>query len=66
VQASLTGPRETPKRGRPKGKSILKGKKLAPKFRGPNGETWVGRGAQPVWLREPIKKGRKLKLYDRR
>lgn len=25
---------------------------LAPKYRGPNGETWSGRGRQPNWLTE--------------
>ena len=63
--ASLTGYNDTPKRGRPAGrKSTLKGKKVAPKYRGPNGETWAGRGAQPVWLRELIKKGRKLESFS--
>jgi DNA-binding protein H-NS len=41
----------------------LKGKKIAPKFRGPNGETWAGRGMQPKWLSALIKKGRKLETY---
>src|SRR4051812_30269205 len=27
--------------------STLKGKKVAPKYRGPSGETWAGRGATP-------------------
>ena len=63
--ASLTGYNDAPKRGRPAGKkSTLKGKKVAPKYRGPNGETWAGRGAQPVWLRELIKKGRKLESFS--
>ncbi len=26
------------------------GKSIAPKFRGPNGETWSGRGIPPKWL----------------
>jgi DNA-binding protein H-NS len=62
--ASLTGLGDAPKRGRPKGKSKMKGKKVAPKYRGPNGETWAGRGAQPVWLREALKKGRKLESFS--
>lgn len=28
------------------------GQPLAPKYRGPNGETWSGRGRQPTWLTE--------------
>jgi DNA-binding protein H-NS len=34
----------------------LKGLKVAPKYRGPNGETWAGRGATPKWL-AALKKG---------
>src|SRR5262245_38230120 len=37
----------------------LAGIKVPPKYRGPNGETWAGRGAQPVWLREALKGGKK-------
>jgi|SRR5262249_48174918 len=32
------------------GGSALKGKKVPPKYRGPSGETWSGRGAKPRWL----------------
>lgn len=31
----------------------------AAKYRGPNGETWAGRGAAPKWLTELEAKGRK-------
>jgi DNA-binding protein H-NS len=37
----------------------LTGTKVAPKYRGPGGETWAGRGATPVWMREAIKTGKK-------
>jgi DNA-binding protein H-NS len=40
--------------------SVLKGKKISPKYRGPSGETWAGRGARPVWLVAAIKRGKKL------
>jgi DNA-binding protein H-NS len=43
-----------------KGKSRLAGRKVAPKYRGPGGVTWAGRGAMPVWLREALKRGKKL------
>jgi DNA-binding protein H-NS len=34
---------------------------VPPKYRDPKSrETWAGRGAQPVWLREKLKKGAKL------
>ena len=35
-------------------------RKVAPKYRNPKtGDTWAGRGAQPVWMREAIKAGKK-------
>jgi len=42
------------------GGSVLKGKKVPPKYRGPSGETWAGRGARPRWLVAAIKGGKKL------
>jgi DNA-binding protein H-NS len=42
------------------GGSALKGRKVLPKYRGPSGETWAGRGARPRWLVAAIKGGRKL------
>ena len=42
------------------GRSILKGKKVPPKYRSPSGETWAGRGARPRWLVAAIKDGKKL------
>jgi hypothetical protein len=44
--------------GRGRGSS-LKGKKVAPKYRGPGGETWAGRGATPRWLVAALKGGKK-------
>ena len=41
------------------GGSVLKGKKVPPKYRGPSGETWAGRGEKPRWL-VAIKGGKKL------
>jgi DNA-binding protein H-NS len=42
------------------GGSTLKGRKVPPKYRGPSGETWAGRGAKPRWLAAAIKGGKKL------
>jgi DNA-binding protein H-NS len=42
------------------GGSLLKGRKVPPKYRGPSGETWAGRGAKPRWLVAAIKGGKKL------
>jgi DNA-binding protein H-NS len=43
--------------------SVMKGRKVAPKFRGPGGETWAGRGARPRWLSALVKQGRKLEEF---
>ena len=43
-----------------RGGSALKGLKVPPKYRGPSGETWAGRGARPRWLVAAIKGGKKL------
>ena len=43
--------------------SGLKGKKVAPKYRGAGGETWAGRGATPRWLTAAIKEGKKLEIF---
>jgi len=40
--------------------SALRGRKVPPKYRGPSGETWAGRGASPRWLVAAIKEGKKL------
>jgi len=40
--------------------SVLKGRKAPPKYRGPSGEIWAGRGARPRWLVVAIKDGKKL------
>jgi DNA-binding protein H-NS len=42
------------------GGSALRGRKVPPKYRGPKGETWAGRGARPRWLVAAIKDGKKL------
>ena len=52
--AVLTG-----RRGKVQG-SALTGRKVPPKYRGPSGETWAGRGARPRWLVAAIKCGKKL------
>ena len=33
-------------------------RRVAPKYRGPHGETWTGRGLKPRWLNEAISKGK--------
>ena len=41
----------------------MKGVKVAPKYRGPGGETWAGRGATPRWLSALIKEGHSLEEF---
>jgi DNA-binding protein H-NS len=48
------------RRGR---RSSLKGRKAQIKYRDRSGNTWAGRGAQPVWLREKLKAGAKLEDF---
>jgi|SRR5215470_196127 len=49
-----------PSRGRGATRSHpRKGVKVAPKYRGPDGETWAGRGATPKWLAALMKDGHK-------
>jgi DNA-binding protein H-NS len=48
--------------GRKRGSS-LKGRKAPIKYRDRSGNTWAGRGAQPVWLREKLKAGANLEDF---
>jgi H-NS histone family protein len=43
--------------------SSLKGRKVPIKYRDRSGNTWAGRGAQPVWLREKLKGDAKLEGF---
>jgi DNA-binding protein H-NS len=49
--------------GRRGHRSSLKGQKVPVKYRDKQGNTWAGRGAQPVWLREKLKAGAKLEDF---
>jgi DNA-binding protein H-NS len=60
-ELALLGGERIARRGRPVGSvSAMKGRKIKPKYRGPKGETWAGRGARPRWLVAAIKEGKKL------
>jgi DNA-binding protein H-NS len=53
----------SPRAGRRRA-SPLHGMKVAPKYRGPSGETWAGRGMRPRWLVAAMKKtGKKLDAF---
>jgi DNA-binding protein H-NS len=43
--------------------SPLAGVKVKPKYRGPKGETWAGRGVHPTWLAALLKEGHKIEEY---
>ena len=61
TQLSLLGGEvDTGQRGR---RSGMKGRKVPAKYRDKEGNTWAGRGAQPVWLREKLKAGAKLEDF---
>jgi DNA-binding protein H-NS len=40
-----------------------KGCKVAPKYEGPNGEKWSGRGKKPRWLTAAMSKGKRLEDF---
>jgi DNA-binding protein H-NS len=40
-----------------------KRKKASPKYRGPDGSTWCGRGGTPRWLIKAIQSGHKLEDF---
>jgi DNA-binding protein H-NS len=44
-------------------RSAMKGRKVSPKYRGPGGETWAGRGARPRWLAALLKQGRRIEEF---
>ena len=55
------------RRGRPAGGagrvSVMKGVKVPPKYRGPDGETWAGRRATPRWLKALVKEGHSVEEF---
>lgn len=65
--ALLGGGGEVKRRGRPPGSggrvSAMRGKTVPPKYRGPGGETWAGRGATPRWLAALIKEGHSVEEF---
>jgi DNA-binding protein H-NS len=38
-------------------------RKVPPKYRGPKGETWSGRGLKPRWLTAAMKEGKELQDF---
>ena len=66
-QLAMLGGEVGKRRGRPPGpagrRSAMKGVKVTPKYRGPGGETWAGRGATPRWLAALLKEGHSIEEY---
>jgi DNA-binding protein H-NS len=56
AQAS-EGTAKPPKTAKAKGKTV---KAVSVPYKGPNGDTWSGRGLQPRWVRVHIERGGKL------
>jgi DNA-binding protein H-NS len=50
-------------KSKPERGSKLRGRSIPPKYRGPNGETWSGRGLKPRWLSTAIKGGADLEDF---
>lgn len=66
-QLALLGGEVGKGRGRPAGGpgrvSAMRGKSILPKYRGPGGETWAGRGATPRWLKALVKEGHSIEEF---
>jgi DNA-binding protein H-NS len=66
-QLALLGGAVAKRRGRPAGRpgrvSAMRGKSVPPKYRGPGGETWAGRGATPRWLTALVKEGHSVEEF---
>lgn len=61
--AAANGFKRQQSRGRSLKAHPLKGRKAKPKYRGPNGHTWAGRGFAPKWLTDLEKKGKKREQF---
>ena len=57
-RASVKATKTAGKGGSKRALSKNAGTVVAPKFRGPNGETWTGRGLMPRWLSALVASGR--------
>ena len=61
AKSTSTGTSPFKSRPTPASKSKSKSKgDLTPRFADGNGNTWVGRGPRPLWLRDAVKRGKSL------
>ncbi len=58
--ASAVGKSPAKRNGASRGKSPPAGRKVPPKYSGPNGELWTGRGRRPVWVTTALEHGASL------
>jgi DNA-binding protein H-NS len=56
----LVGPTSTAHDHR---RGLRKGQKIAPKYQGPHGEKWSGRGLKPRWLTAAMSEGKRLEDF---
>jgi DNA-binding protein H-NS len=59
-EATQPNPKQPPRRVK---SHPMKGRKATAKYRGPNGETWAGRGLPPRWLTALEAKGKKREQF---
>lgn len=58
------GPKPGFKRSKPScGKKAVKAAKAVVRFRDGDGNTWVGRGPRPLWLRDALVSGKSLEDF---
>lgn len=63
-KGAKTGVRQSAGGGGKRGLSKSAGTVVAPKFRGPNGETWTGRGLMPRWLTALVASGKTKEQFS--
>jgi DNA-binding protein H-NS len=63
ARGGKTKARAAAKPARDKARKSGSGATVAPKYRGPNGETWSGRGLTPKWLAALIAGGKKKEEF---
>ena len=67
IQVAMSGQAKTSGKSGPKRKSASTAGKtqasVPPKYRGPNGETWSGRGLTPRWLAALVEQGQAKEAF---
>lgn len=63
-RAAVRGAKALGKTAGKRAPSKSAGSVVAPKFRGPNGETWTGRGLMPRWLTALVASGKTKEQFS--